>query len=48
MRIASFAAAVPFAIAGGDDEASPIFGVKIPTGYRQWEMIGVSRESGQA
>jgi hypothetical protein len=30
MRIAWIAATVPFAIAGGDDEASPIFGVKIP------------------
>jgi hypothetical protein len=24
-----------------------IFGVKIPTGYRQWEMIGVSHEAGK-
>jgi hypothetical protein len=29
-----------------DDEASPIFGVKIPTGYRAWEMVGVSHEAG--
>lgn len=32
------------AIAPGraDDAASPIFGVKIPAGYRQWPLIGVS------
>lgn len=26
--------------------ASPIFGVTIPRGYRQWEVIGVSQETG--
>jgi hypothetical protein len=30
----------------GDDEGSPIFGVKIPTGYRQWELIAPSHEAG--
>ena len=29
-----------------DDEASPIFGVKIPAGYRQWELIAPSHETG--
>jgi hypothetical protein len=29
-----------------DDGASPIFGVKIPAGYRQWEMVAVSHEAG--
>ena len=29
---------------GGD--SSPIFGVKIPTGYRQWELVAVSQEEG--
>lgn len=29
-----------------DDEASPIFGVKIPQGYRNWEMVAVSHEAG--
>jgi hypothetical protein len=27
----------------GDDTSSPIFGVKIPDGYRQWELIAVSQ-----
>lgn len=25
-----------------DDAASPIFGIRIPDGYRQWSLIGVS------
>jgi hypothetical protein len=29
-----------------DDGASPIFGVKIPQGYRNWTLIGVGREDG--
>lgn len=29
-----------------DPNASPIFGVTIPKGYRQWEVIGVSQETG--
>jgi hypothetical protein len=39
-------AAMPFTAGGADDEGSPIFGVKIPAGYRQWEMIAVSHEVG--
>ena len=26
-----------------DDTSSPIFGVKVPDGYRQWELIAVSQ-----
>jgi hypothetical protein len=29
-----------------DDDSSPIFGVKIPAGYRQWELIAPSHEPG--
>lgn len=29
-----------------DDKASPIFGVTIPAGYRQWEVIAPSQEAG--
>lgn len=29
-----------------DDGASPIFGVMIPQGYRDWTLIGVGREDG--
>lgn len=36
-----------FSTAGGaDDEASPIFGVKLPVGYRDWRVIGVAHEAG--
>ena len=28
------------------DEASPIFGVKIPAGYRDWRLISVAHEEG--
>jgi hypothetical protein len=29
-----------------DGEAAPIFGVKIPAGYRDWRLISVAREEG--
>jgi hypothetical protein len=29
-----------------DDEAAPIFGVKIPAGYRDWKLISVAHEEG--
>jgi Cytochrome P460 len=29
-----------------DDEASPVFGVKIPPGYRDWKLISVAHEEG--
>ena len=30
----------------GDGEAAPIFGVKIPSGYRDWRVISVAHEAG--
>jgi len=39
-------AAMPFAAGRADDEGSPIFGVKIPAGYHEWELTAVSHESG--
>ena len=30
----------------GDGEAAPIFGVKIPAGYRDWRLISVAHEAG--
>lgn len=33
------------ASSGIDADASPIFGVTIPVGYRQWEMIAPSQET---
>jgi hypothetical protein len=29
-----------------DGEAAPIFGVKIPSGYRDWKLISVAHEEG--
>jgi len=29
-----------------DEEAAPIFGVKIPAGYRDWKLISVTHEEG--
>ena len=29
-----------------DEEAAPIFGIKIPSGYRDWRLISVAREEG--
>lgn len=29
-----------------DGEAAPIYGIKIPAGYRNWELISVAREDG--
>ena len=40
-------ASAPFAFGGADGEdSSPIFGGKIPAGYRQWELIAPSHEEG--
>jgi hypothetical protein len=29
-----------------DEETAPIFGIKIPPGYRDWKLISVAREEG--
>ena len=39
-------ASMRFTAGRADEEGSPIFGVKIPPGYRQWELIAVAHESG--
>lgn len=31
---------------GADDQAAPIFGIKIPPGYRDWKLISVAHEEG--
>ena len=36
----------PLATSHADDGSSPIFGVKIPEGYRHWELIAPSHEEG--
>jgi hypothetical protein len=30
-----------------DEEAAPIFGIKIPPGYRDWRLISVAHEAGK-
>jgi Cytochrome P460 len=42
---AGVTASVPFTAGRADDESSPIFGVKIPAGYRQWKLVAVAHES---
>ena len=36
----------PYGAGGADDESSPIFGIKIPAGYRDWRLISVAHEEG--
>jgi len=38
--------AMTFSAGGADDESSPIFGVKMPPGYRDWRLISVAHEQG--
>ena len=42
----SVSGAMTFSAGGADDESSPIFGVKIPAGYRDWRLISVAHEEG--
>jgi len=42
----SVSGAMTFSAGGADDESSPIFGVKIPPGYRDWRLISVAHEEG--
>jgi hypothetical protein len=44
--IAVCAVAVAYAGSLVDDEAAPIFGIKIPAGYRDWRVISVAHEVG--
>lgn len=37
---------VPRGAGGTDDDGSPIFGVRIPTDYRDWPVISVAHEAG--
>src|ERR1700687_4765355 len=45
-RALTILAALPFASGHAEDETSPIFGVKIPAGYREWRLISVAHEEG--
>lgn len=39
-------ASVAVAAILADDQAAPIFGIKIPPGYRDWKLISVAHEEG--
>jgi hypothetical protein len=39
-------ALITFAASRSDDEAAPLFGIKIPPGYRDWKLISVAHEEG--
>ena len=39
-------ALIAFAARRSDDEAAPLFGIKIPPGYRDWKLISVAHEEG--
>jgi len=40
------AALMPIVARSVDDEASAVFGVRIPVGYRDWQLISVAHEAG--
>jgi hypothetical protein len=42
----SIAGVVSFSARGADDDSTPIFGIKIPPGYRDWRLISVAHEEG--
>ena len=39
-------ALAPVAVGGADDDASAVFGVTLPPGYRSWQLISVAHEAG--
>jgi Cytochrome P460 len=43
---ACFLASPRFTGASNVEEASPIFGIRIPAGYRDWRLISVAHEAG--
>ncbi|WP_088347021.1 MULTISPECIES: cytochrome P460 family protein [Rhodomicrobium] len=45
MAAASGFAAMSLGAPGAAGEASPVYGVTIPEGYRQWELVGVAQEA---
>jgi len=44
--VAAVVAFTPPASGHADEEAAPIFGIKIPPGYRDWKLISVAHEEG--
>ncbi len=46
VAMAGVAACLAPASGQADGETAPIFGVKIPPGYRDWRLISVAHEEG--
>ena len=44
--LAGIVAYMPHASGQSDGDSSPIYGIKIPAGYRHWELISVAHEAG--
>jgi hypothetical protein len=44
--VAGVVASTAPAAGHADEEAAPIFGVKIPSGYRDWRLVSVAHEAG--
>lgn len=44
--VAGVIASMPITAGRADEQSAPIFGVKIPPGYRDWRLISVAREEG--
>jgi Cytochrome P460 len=44
--VAGFVAFTVPAFGHADEEAAPIFGIKVPAGYRDWKLISVAHEEG--
>ena len=47
MALAGAVAYIAPASGQADGEAAPIFGIKIPSGYRDWRLISVALEEGK-
>ena len=46
VAVACLFACMPSTVAGDEDQASPIFAVRQPPDYRDWQMISVAHEAG--
>jgi hypothetical protein len=46
VAVTCIGASTPFAAPGADEAAAPIFGIRIPPGYRDWAVISVAHEAG--
>jgi hypothetical protein len=43
--IAACAISTPCPAGGADEEAAPIYGIRIPAGYRDWALVNVAHEA---